>query len=137
MEDLFGQLLQAVVAAAVPVLGTYLVKLLGAWKDKLVAQATSERQKGYLAQIADAVATAVDAVAQTYSEDLKLAGTFGKEQHAMALERAIAIAKRLLSASCLEFMEDVSGDATEYLRSQIEAAVWQSANGPDVLVEKM
>ncbi|NLT57818.1 MAG: hypothetical protein GXX99_02515 [Clostridiales bacterium] len=123
-------LLQAVVAAAIPVLTTVLISLIRAKVSQVAARTENERVGTYLAQVVHAVGTAVPAINQTYVDALKQRGSFSGAEQAAALEKAIQTAKAALSASTVDFIKQNYGDVNAYLAPKIEAEVRAQKQGP-------
>ena len=76
MKEMLMSLLQAVIAAAVPVITVYLCKFLKTKKDATVKTTENETAKALLSQAFDAVCKAVTSTNQTYVDALKKSGTF-------------------------------------------------------------
>ena len=123
MYELITYLLQAVLAAAVPVVSGFAVKYLNA----KAAQAETERQDElfgrYTAEALDAVSTAVHHISQTYVDALKESGTWKKENQRKALDMALAEAKSLLTTEASKFLTMAYSDLAQYLTAHIEAEI--------------
>ena len=83
----------------------------------------------YAQEIAQAVATAVTYVSQTYVDELKKSGTFTEENQKIAIEKALEVARQQLTQEALEFITTAYGDITEYLTSLLEAEVRNQKEG--------
>lgn len=123
MNEFLSALLQAVIIAAVPVVATFAAKGLKALAAYLATKADNEIISKYLQEAADAIATAVTYVSQTYVDALKASDSFTPENQQEALRKAMEKAQTMLSAEAIEFLEDVYGDLRTYLETKIEQEV--------------
>jgi hypothetical protein len=123
MQEFIATLLQAVIAAAVPIIGAYIVKLLNTKAATAAAQTDQTRTEKYIFEAADAVATAVACVAQTYTDALKKSGKFAVENQREAFAKAASQAQALLTEDAQRFIETAYGDVMQYLTPKIEAEV--------------
>ncbi len=129
MNEFLTTLLQAVLVAAVPVCAAFIGKGLKALADYLGAKSESDTVKKYLADAANAVATAVTYTSQTYVDKLKEHGSFTEENQHEALSLALAQAKNLLTAEARDYLDKAYGDLNVYLTSRIEAEVRNQKQG--------
>ena len=118
MQEFLSALLQAVLIAAVA-----LAKYLGIKMEN----ATLAK---YAQEIAQAVATAVTYVSQTYVDELKKSGTFTEENQKIAIEKALEVAKQQLTQQALDYISTAYGDITQYLTSLLEAEVRNQKSTP-------
>ena len=123
MNEFLSTLLQAVIIAAVPVCAGAIIKGIQASAKYLAAKVENETTKKYLADVADAVSTAVTYTSQTYVDRLKASNEFSKENQEEALQKAVEQAEKLLTAEARDFLEKAYGDLNAYLISRIEAEV--------------
>lgn len=123
MNEFLSALLQAVIIAAVPVIAAFAAKGLKALAAYLATKADNEIIRKYLQEAADAIATAVTYVSQTYVDALKASDTFTKENQEEALQKAMEKAQAMLSAEAIEFLEEAYGDLRTYLETKIEQEV--------------
>jgi len=123
VKEFLFELLQAAATAAVPVCVAFLIQFLRRKSEEAAAQTDSDKAKKLLAEITDAVATAVAYTSQTYVDALKNAGEFTKEAQAKAAQKAFAACHAALSKEAIVFIETRYGDLTKYLTTKIEAEV--------------
>lgn len=123
MKEFVFELLQAVATAAVPVCAAFLVQFLRRKSQELGAQMDSLTTKELLAEVTEAVTTAVTYTSQTYVDALKKGGIFDKEAQLEALKRSKDKTLSLLSASAKKVLAEVYGDLNAYLETKIEAEV--------------
>lgn len=131
MNEFLSKLLIAVITAAVPVLTTFVIAYINKLKKQAVEQTEDSKRKGYIEEIADAVATAVAATSQTYVDALKNSGSFTIEAQKEAAQKALATCLASLSPATQSFITAVYGDLTEYLMNRIEAEVRNQKKLPD------
>lgn len=124
MKEFIIELLQAVAAAAVPVCAAFLVQFLRRKSEEIGAQVDSLTTKELLAEVTEAVTTAVTYTSQTYVDALKKHGIFDKEAQLEALWKSKDKALSLLSASAKDVLTEVYGNLGAYLETKIEAEVW-------------
>lgn len=123
MKEFVFELLQAVATAAVPVCAAFLVQFLRRKSQEIGAQVDSLTTKELLAEVTEAVTTAVTYTSQTYVDALKKGGIFDKEAQLEALKKSKDKTLSLLSASAKKVLAEVYGDLDAYLETKIEAEV--------------
>lgn len=123
MKEFLIELLQAVATAAVPVCAAFLVQFLRRKSAQIGAEIDSLDMKELLAEVTEAVTTAVTYTSQTYVDALKKSNAFTKENQDEALAKAVKKAEELLTWEARRFLEDAYGDLNGYLVSRIEAEV--------------
>lgn len=133
MNDFLTTLLQAVLVAAVPVCAAFIGKGLKALADYLGIKTKSDTARKYLAEVADAISTAVTFTSQTYVDALKKEDKFTPENQREALQKALAKAQSLLTEEARDFLQTAYGDLNEYLKSRIEAEVRNQKMGVGTL----
>lgn len=130
MQEFLSALLQAVLIAAVPVLSAFAAKGFVVLAKYLGVKMENATLAKYAQEIAQAVATAVTYVSQTYVDELKKSGTFTEESHKIAIEKALEVAKQQLTQQALDFISTAYGDITQYLTSLLEAEVRNQKSTP-------
>ena len=123
MKEFVFELLQAVATAAIPVCAAFLVQFLRRKSEEIGAQVDSLTTKELLAEVTEAVTTAVTYTSQTYVDALKKGGTFDKEAQMEALQKSKDKTLALLSASAKDVLAKIYGDLDAYLETKIEAEV--------------
>ena len=123
MKEFVLELLQAVATAAVPVCAAFLVQFLRRKSEQIGAQIDSLDTKELLAEVTEAVTTAVTYTSQTYVDTLKKDGIFNKEAQMEALQKAKDKALALLSESAKDVLAQIYGSLDDYLETMIEAQV--------------
>lgn len=130
MNEFLSTLLQAVLVAAVPVIAAFASKGFVALAQYLGVKMENATLAKYAQEIAQAVATAVTYVSQTYVDELKKSGTFTEENQKIAIEKALEVAKQQLTQQALDFISTAYGDITQYLTSLLEAEVRNQKSTP-------
>ena len=102
-------------------LATWGVAVLTKWlnskiKDKELAN--------FLTTLTNIITSVVKEVYQTYVEALKKEGSFNKDAQAIALNKAITLAKSQLTTELKTFITDNYGDIEAWLKMQIEACIY-------------
>lgn len=123
MKEFVFELLQAVATAAVPVCAAFLVQFLRRKSQEIGAHVDSLTTKELLAEVTEAVTTAVTYTSQTYVDALKKGGLFDKEAQLEALQKSKDKTLALLSASAKDVLAEIYGDLNAYLETKIEAEV--------------
>ncbi len=123
MSEFVTELLRAVVLAAVPVCATFLCKGIAALAKYLTERTDDALMQKYLAEVSDAVQTAVAMLNQTYVDSLKQAGKFDEDAQRRALAKAYTKAEEMLTAEAREFLTRAYGDLDSYIISKVEAEV--------------
>lgn len=130
MQDILSTLLQAVLIAVVPIIAAFASKGFVALAQYLGVKMENATLAKYAQEIAQAVATAVTYVSQTYVDELKKSGTFTEENQKIAIEKALEVAKQQLTQQALDFISTAYGDITQYLTSLLEAEVRNQKSTP-------
>ena len=123
MQEFLLELLRAVALAAIPVCAAYVVKFLDKKSAQVIAQTESDRAKDLLAQVTDAVTTAVAFTNQTMVDALRRQGGLNRQEAVEALQLCLNKTLSLLSDVAKRQLDLVYGDAAAYLTSRIEAEV--------------
>ncbi|WP_251315889.1 hypothetical protein [Flintibacter muris] len=123
MKEFLFELLQAVATAAVPVCAAFLVQFLRRKSAEAAARTDSLITKELLAEVTEAVTTAVTYTSQTYVDTLKKDGIFNKEAQMEALQKAKDKTLALLSESAKDVLAQIYGSLDDYLETMIEAQV--------------
>lgn len=123
MKEFLFELLQAVATAAVPVCVAFLVQFLRRKSAEAAARTDSLTTKELLAEVTEAVTTAVTYTSQTYVDALKKKGIFDTQAQTEALQKSKDKALSLLSESAKDVLASIYGDLNSYLETMIEAQV--------------
>lgn len=121
MKEFIIELLQAVAAAAVPVCAAFLVQFLRRKSEEIGAQVDSLTTKELLAEVTEAVTTAVTYTSQTYVDALKNAGKFDAEAQEEFAKKALTACLQSISPAAQRFIESTYDGIREYLTTRIEA----------------
>ncbi len=110
-----------------------MIQFLRRKSAQIGAQTDSLIDKELLAEVTDAVTTAVAYTSQTYVDALKKDGIFDKEAQAAALQKSLKKTVSLLSQSARSVLGEIYGDLDAYLTSRIEAEVRKQKQQTDII----
>lgn len=136
MKEALLALLQAAIAACVPVLTTYAVKWLNIKAEQASAQTQNSKAQACIAEAEAAAATAVAYVSQTFVDDLKDNAEFDAAKRQEALSKAEKAALSLLSPAAFDFFVETYGSVTHYLTAKIEEQVKLQKDGGAMLISE-
>lgn len=134
MNEFLTQLLQAVITAAIPVCGAFLVNYLNKKSAQAAAETNSAEMKSLIEQVNDAVTKAVTYTTQTFVESMKKNGIFDAEAQSEALQKSLDKTLALLSEVAKNALEEIYGDLNEYLTVRIEAEVKNQKGTPTAVL---
>lgn len=137
MREMLMDLLLAVITAAVPIITTYAVGLISKVKDETLVKTDCIKVQGYIQEITGAITSAVAATSQTYVDSLKKTEKFDADTQAEAANKAMTACLASISPAATEFIENVYGDAKEYLLTMIEAEVRKQKNETPMELSKV
>ena len=123
LNELLMTLIQAVIIPAIPILVTFLVKLLKAKAEQATIKINNELVQQYLQEAVDSVLQAVTFTSQTYVDNLKKQGKFDTEAQKIAFTTAKEVALQLLTEDAKQMITDLYGDITVWLDTKIEQTV--------------
>lgn len=123
MTEFLLELLKAVALAALPVCAAFFVRFIERKSAQAQEQTESEKARALLAQVTDAVTTAVTFTNQTMVDALKKNGPLDHDAQKAALKLCLSKALFLLSDTAKTALDETYGDAATYLISRIEAEV--------------
>ena len=123
MKDVLYSVLYIFITGCGIALVKYIVELSNSQIDKIQVSIEQYKLNQYIDIAQSALSTAVEATAQTYVDSLKQSGSFTEEAQAIAKDKALSIAKKLLTAEVREAVTTVYGDLDTYLDSMLESMV--------------
>ena len=97
-------------------------------KSLINAKIKNEKARNLLQGATNIVSNAVKATYQTYVESIKGTDAWTKDAQEEALKLAIAAARMQLSADVEKFINDNFGDVETWIKSQIEATLYDLKN---------
>lgn len=121
--ELLSTILYAVIAAAVPVIVKAVYSYFKTKADKLLEELNNDEIRTALASAMDAVYTSVTVVNQTYVDALKDQNLFDATAQKEALDKALAIAKNLLTVNAKNVITDLYESLDNWLVNKIESTV--------------
>lgn len=123
LNELLMTLIQAVIIPAIPILVTFLVKLLKAKAEQATIKINNELVQQYLQEAVDSVLQAVTFTSQTYVDNLKKQDKFDAEAQKIAFTTAKEVALQLLTEDAKKMIGDLYGDLMVWLDTKIEQTV--------------
>ena len=126
MQEMLLTVIQAVIVAVIPIVSAYLVKFLNAKSAQASEAVKSELLSRYILEIEIAVCDAVSCVSQTYVDKMKEKEQWTDVEHRIAFDKAVKLAKSMLSESATKFIMDAYGDLYSYIGTKVEAEVKQT-----------
>lgn len=128
VNDFLRDLVYVVITVLVPVLLPKVLVFLNSKIDEVqknAAIADNEIVNKYIDNVQTVLVTAVTSVSQTYVDSLKRAGAFTKEAQIEAKNKAIELAKTLITDEAANAITSTYGDFDAYLDAAIETLVNQ------------
>jgi hypothetical protein len=122
-KELIETLLYAVITTGLPILLTYSVSYLKAKRNEKLQNIENTYIKDTLIDATNIIINTVDAVSQTYVNDLKENGKFKTEEQNEALRKAINQTKELLSLDATNLIVEKYNDIDLYIRNTIESYI--------------
>lgn len=122
-QEIIRTIIYIVITGVLVPLTKYLITLLQVKAGEIATGIQDEKAKDYLNSALAAISNAVVSVNQTYVDSLKKAGKFDKAAQKEAKEKAIEVAKKLITENAREAIKQIYGDFDQYLDTTIEALV--------------
>lgn len=123
LNELLMTIIQVVIIPAIPVLVTFLVKLLKAKADQTTTKISNELARQYLQEAIDAVLQAVTYTSQTYVDSLKKQDRFDADAQKVAFATAKEVALALFTEEAKKMIAELYGDLNVWLDTKIEQTV--------------
>lgn len=120
---IINQLFEIVLIPLLGTVATFLIFLLKAKKDELVAKQKDEKAKKYIELLNQTITDCVMATNQTYVEALKAQGSFDAEAQKEAFRLTYEAVRSILSEEVQTYLSEITTDLTAYITTKIEAAV--------------
>jgi ABC-type Fe3+-hydroxamate transport system substrate-binding protein len=124
--DFLQQICYAVIAAAVPVLTTFLCKWLQALYESNKSKMQNEKVQVVLGQVTDMITAAVETTTNTYVKELKANNVFDINAQKEAFNKTFDAVQKQLTADSVKIITDAYGDADIYITNKIEQLVEQT-----------
>ena len=110
----------------IPLLGlltTYIIKFIKEKNKALQSEIDNELYVKYMNMLEKTIIDCVIATNQTYTEELKKQGKFGREEQKQAFQMTYNAVLVILTDEAKVYLESIVGDLNVYITKQIEAAV--------------
>ena len=117
---------QVVNVCIIPLLGiatAYFIKWIRAKEEEILVKVENDTADKYISMVAQTITDCVIATNQTYVEALKKDNAFTKEAQQIAFQKTLDAVLAVLSNDAKEYLAELYGDATAYLKTRIEAEV--------------
>lgn len=121
-QELQTTLIQLLIAI-LPILTTFIVRLLNLKSNEIKELTKNSRLHKYIDYVADIIKKSVIAVNQTFVEKLKEQGNFTIEKQKEAFELAKKKILSMLNEDAKKALTMIYGDLNTFLDAQIEATV--------------
>ena len=125
MNQILLNVLAAVTTCIILPLISFLGIKLSQW---LSTKIKDEKAQALFAKAIGIVTNAVQVTFQTYVESLKNSGSFGKEEQAIAFDKAKAIITSELTEELKTFITQNYGDLQKWIANQVEATIYKLKN---------
>lgn len=125
MNQILLNVLAAVTTCIILPLISFLGIKLSQW---LSTKIKDEKAQTLFTKAIGIVTNAVQVTFQTYVESLKNSGSFGKEEQAIAFDKAKAIITSELTEELKTFITQNYGDLQKWITNQVEATIYKLKN---------
>ena len=125
MNQILLNILAAVTTCIILPLISFLGIKLSQW---LSTKIKDEKAQALFTKAIGIVTNAVQVTFQTYVESLKNSGSFGKEEQAIAFDKAKAIITSELTEELKAFITQNYGDLQKWIANQVEATIYKLKN---------
>ncbi len=125
MNQILLNVLAAVTTCIILPLISFLGIKLSQW---LSTKIKDEKAQALFTKAIGIVTNAVQVTFQTYVESLKNSGSFGKEEQAIAFDKAKAIITSELTEELKTFITQNYGDLQKWIANQVEATIYKLKN---------
>ena len=125
MNQILLNVLAAVTTCIILPLISFLGIKLSQW---LSTKIKDEKAQALFTKAIGIVTNAVQVTFQTYVESLKNSGSFGKEEQAIAFDKAKAIITSDLKEELKAFITQNYGDLQKWITKQVEASIYKLKN---------
>lgn len=123
--EFLQNLLYAVVIAAVPVVTTFVCRLLVSLYDKNQNKIKDEKVASVIKKVTNIVVDAVETTTSTYVKGLKADNFFDEEAHKEAFKMTYDAVTKQLTEDTTALIKEEFGDIETYLTNKIESLVEQ------------
>lgn len=124
-QETLNTIMTMVIIPVLVAVGGFVIAYLKKKTADLNNEIEDKTVKKYVNMGTEAVLQAVETVFQTYVESLKKKGQFTKEAQQEAFNKALDIAKNLLTQEARDILSVAYGDFDLWLQTKIEQSVYQ------------
>lgn len=123
--EFLQKLLYAIIAAAVPVITTFVCKFLQSLYEEHRSKVKNERAQIVLGQVVEMIGSAVETTTSTYVKQLKASDLFDEEAQKQAFQKTYETVRCQLTNEATSIIEEVYSDVETFLTTKIEQMVEQ------------
>lgn len=123
--EFLQNLLYAIIAAAVPVITTFVCKFLHSLYEEHRSKVKNERAQIVLGQVVEMIGSAVETTTSTYVKQLKASDLFDEEAQKQAFQKTYETVRCQLTNEATSIIEEVYSDVETFLTTKIEQMVEQ------------
>lgn len=123
--EFLQNLLYAIIAAAVPVITTFVCKFLQSLYEEHKSKVKNTRAQTVLGQVVEMIGSAVETTTSTYVKQLKASDLFDEEAQKQAFQKTYETVKCQLTDEATSIIEEVYSDVETFLTTKIEQMVEQ------------
>ena len=123
MEETIFMIFEMVLIPILPILASTFIKYAKAAEREASERIKCDKMADYIDLATDVVLQAVQATTQTYVDNVKKQGKFGKEEHLIAFNKAKKTAQKILTQETKDALAIAYGDVDAWLDCKIEQAV--------------
>ena len=124
--EVLQNVLYAVIAAAVPVITTFLCRWLISLYESNKTKVKNEKVQAVIGQVADMIVAAVETTTSTYVKQLKADNLFDADAQKEAFNKTFEAVQRQLTEESTKIIAETYGDVEAYLTNKIEQLVEKS-----------
>ena len=117
------ELLFAIIAAAVPVVTTFLCRWLVSLSEANKTKVKNEKTQATMGRVTDMIIAAVETTTSTYVKQLKAENLFDADAQKEAFNRTFETVKRQLTEDSKKVIAETYGDVETYITNKIEQFV--------------
>ena len=121
--EVLQNVLYAVIAAAVPVITTFICRWLASLYDGNKTKIKNEQVQAVLGRVADMIVSVVETTTSTYVKQLKEDNLFNADAQKEAFNKTFEAVKKQLTEESTKIIAETYGDVEIYLTNKIEQLV--------------
>ena len=124
IDSIISSVFQLVIIPVLIILTKYLVSWISTKAEELKTKTNNELYNKYIDMLNQTVTNCVMTTQQTYVDSLKKQGKFDLEAQKKAFEDTYKAVLELLPSEAWNYLQSISLDLNEYIKSMIETRVY-------------